>query len=75
VPAEPEEVTALHQGKIAALIVQKAYDFGVLAVKDAVEYLNGNKNAIPKETLETYVIATKSNLNDPTVKKYLYIEK
>jgi ribose transport system substrate-binding protein len=73
--AEPEEVTDVKRGLIDALIVQKAYDFGVLAVKDAVAYLNGNKSAIPAETLETYVIATKANINSANVKHYLYIQK
>ena len=71
--AEPEEVTALKLGHISALIVQKAYDFGQLAVEDAVAYLNGNHAAIPPSTLETYVIATAQNINSPEVQKYLYI--
>jgi ribose transport system substrate-binding protein len=73
--AEPEEVTALKLGHISALIVQKAYDFGQLAVEDAVGYLNGNHAAIPPSTLETYVIATAQNVNSPEVQKYLYIQK
>jgi ribose transport system substrate-binding protein len=73
--AEPEEVTALKLGHISSLIVQKAYDFGQLAVEDAVGYLNGNHAAIPPSTLETYVIATAQNINSPEVQKYLYIQK
>jgi ribose transport system substrate-binding protein len=73
--AEPEEVTALKLGHISSLIVQKAYDFGQLAVEDAVAYLNGNHAAIPPSTLETYVIATAQNINSPEVQKYLYIQK
>jgi ribose transport system substrate-binding protein len=73
--AEPEEVAALKRGEIEALIVQKAYNFGVIAVRNAVAYLNGNKSAIPPQTLETYVIATKANINSPDIQKYLYIQK
>ncbi len=70
--AEPEEVTALKLGHIQTLIVQKAYDFGQLAVRNAVAYLNGDKLAIPPEILESYVIATKENVDSPEVKQYLY---
>lgn len=73
--AEPEEVTALKLGHIDALIVQKAYDFGVIAVKDAVAYLNGDHTAIQAENLQTYVIATKDNINTADVQKYLYVAK
>lgn len=73
--AEPEEVTALKQGHINALIVQKAYDFGVLAVKYAVAYLNGDHSAIPPETQMDYVIATKDNIDSPEVQKYLYLQQ
>ncbi len=73
--AEPEEVTALKLGHIDSLIVQKAYDFGVLAVKNAVAYLNGDHTAIPAQILETYVIATKANIDSPDVQKYLYMAK
>jgi ribose transport system substrate-binding protein len=72
--AEPDQVTALKRGAIQALIVQKAYDMGVMAVDYAVKHLaSGFK--IPAETHPTYVIATKANINSPGVKKYIYHEK
>lgn len=73
--AEPEEVTGLKTGTLDTLIVQKAYDFGVKAVQDAVKYLDGDKSAIAPSTLMDYVIATKDNVDSPDVKKYLYQEK
>jgi ribose transport system substrate-binding protein len=72
--AEPEEVQALEQGTIQALIVQKAYEEGMLAVKYAVQYLNGNHN-IPPETNPSYVIATPANIHSPAIAKYIYHAK
>ena len=72
--AEPDEVTALNRGLIQALIVQKAYSMGQLAVKYAYNYLaKGTKP--PAETNPTYVIATKQNINTPAIKKYIYRQK
>lgn len=70
--AEPDEVTDLKRGLLYALIVQKAYLEGELAVKDAVGYLNGKHHAIPKQTTLKNVIATRKNMNSPAVKKWLY---
>lgn len=72
--AEPGEVSDLKRGLIKALIVQKAYDMGVTAVKDAVAYLSHHKRP-PAEWHPSYVIATKTNVNSPKVKKYLYHQK
>lgn len=71
--AEPEEVNALKLGQLEALIVQKASDFGALAVRRAVAYLNGDHSAIPKSDMQSYVIATAANINTPEVQKYLYV--
>jgi ribose transport system substrate-binding protein len=72
--AEPDEVTALNRGLIQALIVQKAYDMGVDAVKYADAYLTKGKKP-PAETHPTYVIATKANIHQPSVAKYIYHQK
>jgi ribose transport system substrate-binding protein len=71
--AEPDEVQALKKGLIDALIVQKAYDMGVLAVDYAVKYLNGD-HAIPALTNPAYVIATKANVDSPAIAPFLYAE-
>jgi ribose transport system substrate-binding protein len=72
--AEPDEVTALSRGLIQALVVQKAYDMGVDAVKYADNYVKSGVKP-PKETHPTYVIATKGNIHNPSVAKYIYHQK
>jgi ribose transport system substrate-binding protein len=69
----PSEVEAVGKGTLDALIVQKAYDMGGLAVDAAVKYLkDGTK---PASQQLDYVVADKSNLGDPNVSKYLYKAK
>jgi len=70
--AEPDEVQALESGQVTALVVQKPYLEGELAVKDAVEYLNGNHNAIPSQIMQTAIIATKANISSPQVSQFIY---
>ena len=72
--AEPDEVTALGRGLIQALIVQKAYDMGVDAVKYAYAYLTKGTKP-PANTNPTYVIATKANIHQPNIAKYVYHQK
>jgi ribose transport system substrate-binding protein len=72
--AEPDEVTALNRGLIQALIVQKAYDMGVDAVKYAQAYVTKGTKP-PANTNPTYVIATKANIHTPSVAKYVYHQK
>jgi ribose transport system substrate-binding protein len=72
--AEPDEVTALKRGLIQALIVQKAYSMGQLAVKYAYNYLTKGTRP-PAKTTPSYVIATKQNINSPAISKYIYHEK
>ena len=70
--AEPDEVQALESGQVTALVVQKPYLEGELAVKDAVEYLNGNHHAIPAQIMQTAIIATKANISSPQVSQFIY---
>ena len=72
--AEPDEVTSLKRGLIQALIVQKAYSMGQLAVKYAYNYLTKGTRP-PAKTNPSYVIATKQNINSPAVSKYIYHQK
>jgi ribose transport system substrate-binding protein len=69
----PAEVQALRDGKFNMLIVQKAYEMGYDAVKQAVDYLR-NGTAVPAVTNPDYVIVTKDNVDSPDVSKYLYPE-
>ena len=59
---------------MSALIVQKSYYEGQLAIQDAVQYLNGDHSAIPAETMLPFVIATRANVNSPSVAPWLYAE-
>ncbi len=72
--AEPEEVADLKRGTIQALIVQKAYLEGYDAVEYAVNYIRNHKK-VPAETNPSFVVATKSNINQPSVLKYVYSQK
>lgn len=72
--AEPDEVTALSRGLIQALIVQKAYDMGVDAVKYADDYITKGTKP-PANTNPSYVIATKANIHKPGIAKYIYHQK
>jgi ribose transport system substrate-binding protein len=67
----PSEVEAVRKGTLDALIVQRAYDMGALAVEYAVKYLEDGTEPPAQELLD-YVVADSSNLDDPEVQKYLY---
>ena len=69
--ASPDEVLSLRAGFIDALIAQKAYDFGVMAVKFAVDYLE-NGTMPPDVTRMDHIIITIDNIDDPEVQKYTY---
>lgn len=65
----PNEVQALKDGSIDALIVQDPYRMGYEGVKTAVDVLNGKT---PEKHIDTGVtVVTRENLNDPTVQKLL----
>lgn len=59
--AEPPEVTALNNGSIQALIVQKPYLEGEMAVQYAYDYLTGKRSAIKKTNYLGNILATKAN--------------
>lgn len=70
--AEPQEIQYVRQGVIQALVVQKPYAEGVLAVQYAYDYLTGKKKAIKPSVVIPNIVATKANLNVPSVKKWFY---
>lgn len=73
VDAAPEEVALLERGLVEALIVQKPFDMGGLAVEELFDYVNDGTE--PKsETLLESVVATQENMDDPEVSKYFYVE-
>jgi ribose transport system substrate-binding protein len=70
----PDEVEALENGTFNTLIVQKAYEMGQEAVRQAAAYLGEGKEP-PKETNPDYIVVTKKNLQSPEVQKFLYPER
>ncbi|MCC6270235.1 MAG: substrate-binding domain-containing protein [Microbacteriaceae bacterium] len=69
--ASPDEVSLLERGLVAALIVQKPYDMGGIAVEELAKYLL-NGESPESETLLDAVVATQENMNDAEVKIYFY---
>lgn len=70
--AEPAEVQLLKQGVVTALIIQQPALEGQYAVQYANDYINGQKNLIPKQVLVPNVVATSANVNDPSISKFFY---
>jgi ribose transport system substrate-binding protein len=70
--AEPNQVKALKQGTIDALIAQDPYTIGYMGVQEAVKYLNGQKSGIAKHYGTGEAIITRANVNQAKIKKFLY---
>jgi ribose transport system substrate-binding protein len=65
----PNQIQALKDGSINALIVQDPFRMGYEGVKTAVDVLNGKT---PPKHIDTGVtVVTRENLNDPIVQKLL----
>ena len=70
--AEPNQVQALKQKTIDALIAQNPYLIGSLGVNLGYKYVNGKKAGIKKHYGTGSAIITRANVNHPSIKKYLY---
>jgi ribose transport system substrate-binding protein len=70
--ASPAGVEALQQDLIQAQVVLKPYDIGQIGVEQAVAALEGGE--VRKEVLTGSLVATRDNLDDPEIQKYLYKE-
>ena len=72
--ADPQEVTDLKRGVYDALVVQQPYDMGYQSVKLASEIATGKVQAaaVKHDQLLSFVVATRDNIDDPNVTKYLY---
>jgi len=68
--AEPDEITALQQGTVQALIAQSPYVIGTDAVEQAVAALSG-KPTTPKIGTK-FTIITKANLNSAASQAAIY---
>jgi ribose transport system substrate-binding protein len=68
--AGPKQVQDLRDGLVQGLIVQKPLEIGQLGVEQALASLDDKPT---KEKIGTgFVVATKDNLDDPEISKYLY---
>jgi ribose transport system substrate-binding protein len=68
--ANPPGIDQLRKGTVAAQVVLKPYDEGRDAAEQALNALNGR--AVTKKILTTSVVATRENLDQPDVKRYIY---
>jgi ribose transport system substrate-binding protein len=68
--AEPDEITALQQGTVQALIAQSPYTIGTDAVDQAVASLSGKPTT--KKIGTKFTIITKSNLSSAASQAAIY---
>lgn len=68
--AAPNEIQALQDGTIQALIVQNPYKIGYDGVEEAVADLEGK--SVDKHVDTGATVVTKDNMNDPEIQKLLY---
>jgi ribose transport system substrate-binding protein len=68
--ANPSGVQALEDGNAQAQVVLKPLDIGTQGLEQAVAALEGKPTK--EKILTGSLVATKKNLNDPQVQKYLY---
>ncbi len=66
--SSPEELKALEEGSIQALVVQDPFQMGYLGVKTVLKAIR--KQQIDKKTIDSgMTVVTKANLSDPKVQK------
>ncbi len=70
--ANPSGVEAIEDGTAQGQVVLKPLDIGYQAVEQAVNALSEKK--VTKLTLTESLVATKDNLGENDVQKYLYTE-
>jgi ribose transport system substrate-binding protein len=68
--AEPDEITALQQGTVQALIAQQPYEIGTDAVEQAVAALSGKPTTAKIGT--KFTIITKANLSSAASQAAIY---
>jgi ribose transport system substrate-binding protein len=69
--AEPTQVEAVKAGTVTALVAQDPYRIGELGVQYGIQYLKGKRD-FKKHYGTGEAIITKSNVDSPEVKNYLY---
>ncbi len=70
--ADPLQVQALRQGVVRALIAQDPRTMGALGVRLADRWITGRRHGIKKHYRTRTVVVTRSNLDKPTLKRFLY---
>ena len=70
--ASPTQVEDLREGNVDVLIAQHPNDIGDRGVRIAVDYLKSQKEPASKQITTGFTTATRQNLDDPEVQKYLY---
>jgi ribose transport system substrate-binding protein len=68
--AGPKQVEDLRSGVIQALVAQKPLEIGQLGVEQALHALKGEP--VQGQIQTGFVVATKDNVDDPDVSKFLY---
>lgn len=67
--ASPNEIEALKDGTIDALIVQNPYKMGYLGVKSAIDVLNGKE--VPKQIDTGVYVVTRENLDSEEIQQVI----
>jgi ribose transport system substrate-binding protein len=70
--ASPTQVEDLRRGNVDALIAQHPNDIGDKGVRVAVDYLKSEEEPAKKQITTGFTLATRENLDQPEVEKYLY---
>jgi|SRR5579875_522438 len=65
----PDEVSALAQGQVSALIVQNPFRIGYLGVQEVVDLIE--HKPVPHFVDTGSIVATKANMNQPAIHKLL----
>lgn len=70
--ADPIQVEALRQGVVQALIAQDPWAIGRQAVQIAYRWVTGRRAGIKKLYYTGEAVLTRSNVDDPRLKRFLY---
>ena len=63
-------IEGLRAGAVDGLVVQYPYGEGILGVQSAIKLMNGE--SVDRLQTTPFIIATKDNVDDPTVQQYIY---
>lgn len=72
---EPLQVFSLRRGDVTALIAQDPWTMGNLGVRLAYRWVTGHRSGIAKTYYTHEVIITRANVNDPRLRRFLYVNQ